>query len=181
MRSGVLPVWTMVTSFPGVRPKHGRRAGFPPARWCHRRCSMRRFHLLADVAALGLAYQHQGGVTTKKFLREHPLVVRNFVKFYIEAVHRLKTDRALGLKIAAKYLLGGQGALTTNPMRVPSTKRNCRLNSIPARRESKPYSTSSRSKTPRPERPSRVISSMRASSKNSTGAAIPTACTGKTK
>jgi hypothetical protein len=31
-------------------------------------------------------------------------VVRNFVKSYIEAVHRLKTDRATGLKIAAKYL-----------------------------------------------------------------------------
>jgi ABC-type nitrate/sulfonate/bicarbonate transport system substrate-binding protein len=62
------------------------------------------FHLLADVAVLGLAYQHQGGVTTNKFLREHPLVVRNFVKSYIEAVHRLKSDRALGLKIAAKYL-----------------------------------------------------------------------------
>jgi NitT/TauT family transport system substrate-binding protein len=62
------------------------------------------FHLLADVAALGLAYQHQGGVTTRKYLREHPDVVRNFVKSYIEAVHRLKTDRATGLKIAAKYL-----------------------------------------------------------------------------
>jgi NitT/TauT family transport system substrate-binding protein len=62
------------------------------------------FTVLADVAALGLAYQHQGGVTTRKFLREHPEVVRNFVKSYIEAVHRLKTDRALGLKIAAKYL-----------------------------------------------------------------------------
>jgi hypothetical protein len=31
-------------------------------------------------------------------------VVRNFVKSYIEAVHRLKTDRTTGLKIAAKYL-----------------------------------------------------------------------------
>ena len=62
------------------------------------------FHLLADVAALGLAYQHQGGVTTKRFLREQPMVVRSFVKAYIEAVHRLKTDRGLGLKIAAKYL-----------------------------------------------------------------------------
>jgi len=30
--------------------------------------------------------------------------VRSFVKAYIEAVHRLKTDRGLGLKIAAKYL-----------------------------------------------------------------------------
>jgi hypothetical protein len=62
------------------------------------------FHVLADVAALGLAYQHQGGVTTRRYLRENPTVVRNFVKSYIEAVHRLKTDRAMGLKTAAKYL-----------------------------------------------------------------------------
>lgn len=56
------------------------------------------------VAALGLAYQHQEGVITRKFLRENPGMVRNIVKSYIEAVHRLKTDRATGLKIAAKYL-----------------------------------------------------------------------------
>jgi ABC-type nitrate/sulfonate/bicarbonate transport system substrate-binding protein len=73
----------------------------PPAMFAAQK---KGFQLLADVAALGLAYQHQGGVTTRKFLREHPNVVRNFVKAYIEAVHRLKTDRALGLKIAAKYL-----------------------------------------------------------------------------
>ena len=54
--------------------------------------------------AVTLRYLAKGGVTTKKFLREHPAIVRNFVKSYIEAVHRLKTDRALGLKIAAKYL-----------------------------------------------------------------------------
>ena len=62
------------------------------------------FYVLADVAALGLAYQHQGGVTTRRYLREHPDVVRNFVKSYIEAVHRLKTDRTTGIKITAKYL-----------------------------------------------------------------------------
>jgi ABC-type nitrate/sulfonate/bicarbonate transport system substrate-binding protein len=73
----------------------------PPAMFAAQK---KGFHLLADVAALGLAYQHQGGVTTRKFLRERPDVVRNFVKSYIEAVHRLKTDRAFGLKIAAKYL-----------------------------------------------------------------------------
>ena len=73
----------------------------PPATFMAQR---KGFHLLADVAALGLAYQHQGGVTTRKFLRERPDVVRNFVKSYIEAVHRLKTDRAVGMKIAAKYL-----------------------------------------------------------------------------
>ena len=59
----------------------------PPATFIAQR---KGFHLLADVAALGLAYQHQGGVTTRKFLRENPTVVRNFVKSYIEAVHRFK-------------------------------------------------------------------------------------------
>ncbi|HXG53145.1 MAG TPA: ABC transporter substrate-binding protein [candidate division Zixibacteria bacterium] len=73
----------------------------PPASFIAQR---KGFHVLADVAALGLAYQHQGGVTTRRFLRENPAVVRNFVKSYIEAVHRLKTDRATGMKIAAKYL-----------------------------------------------------------------------------
>lgn len=73
----------------------------PPATFIAQR---KGFHLLADVASLGLAYQHQGGVTTRKFLRENQAVVRNFVKSYIEAVHRLKTDRAIGMKIAAKYL-----------------------------------------------------------------------------
>ena len=73
----------------------------PPATFIAQR---KGFHVLADVSALGLAYQHQGGVTTRKYLREHPDIVRNFVKSYIDAVHRLKTDRAMGLKIAAKYL-----------------------------------------------------------------------------
>ncbi|HEU5464941.1 MAG TPA: ABC transporter substrate-binding protein [Candidatus Binatia bacterium] len=73
----------------------------PPATFLAQR---KGFHLLADVAALGLAYQHQGGVTTRKFLRENPAVVRNFVKSYIEAVQRMKTDRAAGMKVAAKYL-----------------------------------------------------------------------------
>ena len=73
----------------------------PPATFIAQR---KGFHLLGDVAALGLAYQHQGGVTTRKFLRENPAIVRNFVKSYIEAVHRLKSDRAAGIKIAAKYL-----------------------------------------------------------------------------
>ena len=62
------------------------------------------FYLLADTATHGLAYQHQGAVTTRKYLREHPDVVRNFVKSYIESVHRMKTDREGGIKILAKYL-----------------------------------------------------------------------------
>ncbi len=62
------------------------------------------FYLMADIGTLGYAYQHQGAVTTRKFIREHPDVVRNFVKSYIESVHLMKTDRQAGLKILAKYL-----------------------------------------------------------------------------
>jgi NitT/TauT family transport system substrate-binding protein len=62
------------------------------------------FYLLADVATQGLAYQHQGAVTTRRYVREHPQTVRNFVKSYIDAVHRMKSDRETGLKILAKYL-----------------------------------------------------------------------------
>ena len=62
------------------------------------------FYLMADAATHGLAYQHQGAVTTRKYIREHPDVVRNFVKSYIESVHRMKTDREGGIKILAKHL-----------------------------------------------------------------------------
>jgi NitT/TauT family transport system substrate-binding protein len=61
-------------------------------------------NLMADVATLGLAYQHQGVATTRRYIRERPDVVRNFVRSYIEAVHRLKTDRQGGIKILAKYM-----------------------------------------------------------------------------
>ena len=62
------------------------------------------FYLLADVATLGLAYQHQGIATTRRFIRERPDIVRNFVRSYIEAVHRMKSDRQGGIKTLAKYL-----------------------------------------------------------------------------
>jgi ABC-type nitrate/sulfonate/bicarbonate transport system substrate-binding protein len=40
----------------------------------------RGFNILADVAALGLAYQATGVATTRKFIREHPEVVRKYIK-----------------------------------------------------------------------------------------------------
>jgi len=49
----------------------------------------------------------------KRFLRENPAVVRNFVKSCIEAVHRLKADRAVGMKIAVKYLRLADAELLT--------------------------------------------------------------------
>ena len=64
------------------------------------------FNVLADVAALGLPYQHTGVATTRKFIRERPEVVRAYIKAHVEAVHRLKTDREGGIRVLAKYMGG---------------------------------------------------------------------------
>ena len=60
--------------------------------------------VLADVAALGMVFQHTSVVTTRRFIREHPDIVRRYVKSHVEAIHALKTDRADGLKVLEKYL-----------------------------------------------------------------------------
>jgi NitT/TauT family transport system substrate-binding protein len=64
------------------------------------------FNVLADVAALGLAYQHTGVATTQRFIKENPEIVRAYVKSQVEAVHRLKTDREGGIRVLAKYMPG---------------------------------------------------------------------------
>ena len=64
------------------------------------------FNVLADVAALGLPYQHTGVATTRKFIRERPQIVRAYIKAHVEAVHRLKTDREGGIRVLAKYMGG---------------------------------------------------------------------------
>lgn len=64
------------------------------------------YNLLADVAALGLAYQHTGVATTRRFIKERPEIVRAYVKSQIESVHRLKTDRETGIRVLAKYMGG---------------------------------------------------------------------------
>jgi ABC-type nitrate/sulfonate/bicarbonate transport system substrate-binding protein len=64
------------------------------------------FNVLADVAALGLPYQHSGIATTRKYIREHPEIVRAFIKSHVEAVYQLKTDRKSGIAVLAKYMGG---------------------------------------------------------------------------
>ncbi|HET8563518.1 MAG TPA: ABC transporter substrate-binding protein [Candidatus Binatia bacterium] len=60
-------------------------------------------NLIADVSALGLAFQHAGAATSRRFIREQPDIVRRYVRSHVEAVHRIKTDRETGLKVAMKY------------------------------------------------------------------------------
>ena len=73
----------------------------PPAMYIAQK---RGYNILADVAALGLAYQATGVGTTRKYIREHPDIVRKYIRAQVEAVHRFKTDRETSLKVLSKYL-----------------------------------------------------------------------------
>ncbi len=73
----------------------------PPAMYMAQK---RGYNVMADVAALGLAYQATGIGTTRKYIREHPDIVRRYIKAQVEAVHRFKTDRESSLKVLSKYL-----------------------------------------------------------------------------
>lgn len=66
----------------------------------------RGLKVLADVAALGMVFQHTSVVTTRRFIKERPDIVRRYIKSHVEAIHSLKTDRAAGLKVLDKYLGG---------------------------------------------------------------------------
>ena len=56
------------------------------------------FTVLADVASLGLAFQHTGAVTTRKFIRENADAVSKYVKAHVEAIHGSRLIVRPGLK-----------------------------------------------------------------------------------
>jgi NitT/TauT family transport system substrate-binding protein len=60
------------------------------------------FNILTDVT--GMPFQHNGVVTTRKFIRENPETVRKYVKAQLEAIHLMKTDRETGIKVLMKFL-----------------------------------------------------------------------------
>ena len=59
------------------------------------------FYTLMHVS---LPYPTASVATTRGFIRENPETVRSYVKSQIEAVHRLKTDRATAMSVLVKYL-----------------------------------------------------------------------------
>ncbi|HEY1266582.1 MAG TPA: ABC transporter substrate-binding protein [Candidatus Binatia bacterium] len=67
------------------------------------------FNFLADGS--GLAFQNNGPATTRKFIREHPDIVRKYVRSQVEAVHLMKTNREIWAKALAKYLRVERDAL----------------------------------------------------------------------
>ena len=63
--------------------------------------------MIADVAQMGLVFQHTGAAATKKFIKEHNDVVRRYVRSHVEAVHKMWTDKEATIKALAKYMGGG--------------------------------------------------------------------------
>ena len=59
---------------------------------------------LADVAKMGLVFQHTGAVTTKKFIREQPDIVRRYVRSHVEAVARMWNDKEASIKALARFM-----------------------------------------------------------------------------
>jgi ABC-type nitrate/sulfonate/bicarbonate transport system substrate-binding protein len=60
------------------------------------------FSILTDVGELPFPFNTIS--TTRRFIRDQPDTVKRFVRSHIDAVHLLKTDREMGLKVLAKYL-----------------------------------------------------------------------------
>jgi NitT/TauT family transport system substrate-binding protein len=59
---------------------------------------------LADVAKMGLVFQHTGAATTRKYIREHPDVVRRYVRSHVQAVHTMWTDKEATVRALGKYM-----------------------------------------------------------------------------
>jgi len=62
---------------------------------------------LADVAKMGLVFQHTGAVTTKKYIREHTDIVRRYVRAHVEAVHKMWADKESSIKALARFMGSG--------------------------------------------------------------------------
>jgi NitT/TauT family transport system substrate-binding protein len=60
--------------------------------------------ILADLPKLGLVYQHTSVATTRKYIREHPEIVRRYVKSQVDAVHRIYTDKEASLRALARFV-----------------------------------------------------------------------------
>ena len=63
--------------------------------------------VLADVAKMGLVFQHTGPATTRRYIKEHQDIVRRYVRGHVEAVHRIYADKEGTIKVLGKYMGGG--------------------------------------------------------------------------
>ena len=61
-------------------------------------------HTLIDYSTVGLEYQHSGIGTTKSFIEKNPVLTTNFLKGFVEGIHRMKTDRAFAMQVIQRHL-----------------------------------------------------------------------------
>jgi NitT/TauT family transport system substrate-binding protein len=61
------------------------------------------FALLTDFKTVGLDYPTVSLVSTRSYIKKDQATVKRFITAYSEGVHRLFTDKDLGMKIIAKY------------------------------------------------------------------------------
>ena len=66
--------------------------------------------ILADLPKLGLVYQHTSAATTRKYIREHPDIVRRYVKSQVEAVNRIYTDKEASIESVVKVYRPQRGS-----------------------------------------------------------------------
>jgi len=60
--------------------------------------------ILADLPKLGLVYQHTAVATSRKYIREHPDVVRRYIKSQVETVHRIYTDKEGSIRALGRFI-----------------------------------------------------------------------------
>ncbi len=61
------------------------------------------FALLTDFAEVGLDYPTVSLVSTRSYVKKDPATVKRFITAYSEGVHRLFTDKEIGIKVIGKY------------------------------------------------------------------------------
>ena len=59
---------------------------------------------LNNLLSVRVPTQNAGVATTRAFIRESPDIVRRYVKSQVEAIHRIKTDREMGIRVLMKYV-----------------------------------------------------------------------------
>ena len=57
-----------------------------------------------NLVSVRVPTQSVGVATTRTFIRESSDIVRRYVKSQVEAIHRIKTDREMGIRVLAKYV-----------------------------------------------------------------------------
>lgn len=61
------------------------------------------FPMIVDMAALEIPFPQNGVYTSTRFIREHPDIVRRYMKAYVDAIHFFKTRKEESIKIMQKY------------------------------------------------------------------------------